>query len=151
MRTAGMVLGIIGGSIALIIAVVVFVVALLSFATSDFIESEVMSDMDGVYEACDAYGVEYDSDIIEESLSYGAKTGGYIAIGTGIALFISGILGIVGGAMTKKKHVLAGVFMLISAVLSFITIWGILAGLLLLLGGIFALVKVKPKQEIAAA
>lgn len=65
-------------------------------------------------------------------------------------IFVSGVLGVVGGILVKKKKILSGVLMLIGAVASFFTIWGIIVAILLLLGGIFALVN-EPKNAVPAA
>lgn len=41
------------------------------------------------------------------------------------------------------KNILSGIFMIISAAVFFFTFWGIIAAILLLLGGIFALINVR--------
>lgn len=61
----------------------------------------------------------------------------------GIVALILSILGLVGGCIVKSKTKLAGIFMIVAAVGGFICVsmFYILPGILLLIGGIMALVK----------
>ncbi len=129
MRTASLVLGIVGGCIALVIALfVIFGGVVFSTVVPSIDNSEFYTEYDDV---------EYD----RESMETSSKIAGTVFIVMGSILFVSAILGIVGGIFVKKKNVLAGIFMLVGAAISIFTLWGFMASLLLLLGGIFALVK----------
>lgn len=132
MRTASMVLGIVGGCIALVIALfvifggIVFMTFIQNFESSEFY-SDFESDND----------FDNSFNFNEEESS---RFGGTIFLVMGSVLFVCGVLGIVGGILVKKRNILSGIFMIISAAVFFFTFWGIIAAILLLLGGIFALV-----------
>lgn len=134
MRTASMVLGIVGGCIALIIALfvifggIVFVTFIPNFEYSEFY-SEFESDNDF-----------HDDFNFNEEMQESSRFGGMIFLIMGSVFFVCGVLGIIGGILVKKKNILSGIFMIISAAVFFFTFWGIIAAILLLLGGIFALV-----------
>ena len=67
--------------------------------------------------------------------------GGVILLIVGLLLLAGGGLGLAGGIIVPKRNVLAGVFMLVSSVFGVMTC---VSFILLLLGGIFALVKEQP-------
>ncbi len=115
MRTASLVLGIVGGAIT----------TLISF----FLLSGSAAMLN--------------ADFADPS----AKAGGIaFAIWGGIVL-IGGVLGIVGGAMVRRRHILSGVLMIVAAVFSFISMIGFLTGIILLIAGIFAFINDTPRLQ----
>jgi len=156
MRTASLVLGIVGGILAIIFGIVSLVIA----GTADiFVPDSIYYDdfMNEFDDALEQYGDEYGFDFKfdynydwNDAAQAAARAGiiyMYIAGSLGI---IGGILGIIGGAIVRKKNVLAGVFMFIGCVLSSLSGWGLFGGIPLLVGGILALVKDKRAQYAAA-
>lgn len=158
MRTASLVLGIVGGILAIIFGIVSLAIA----GTADYFipgsYSYYDDYMDGFNDALEDFGNDYDFDFdFDYDYDYnwdaatqaarGAVTYMYIAGALGI---IGGILGIIGGAIVKKKNVIAGVFMIIGCVLSSLSGWGLFGGIPLLVGGILALIKDKRAQMTAA-
>jgi len=139
MRTASMVLGIVGGCIALIfVLIAVFGAVMFTTVIPEIENSELFSenidDMDS-----------YDKGFIEST-----RIGGTMFSVMGGVMFLCAVLGIVGGALAKKKNVAAGVLMLVGAVISFFSVWGIFFAVLLLLGGIFALVRDRKSDTTVA-
>ena len=123
-----MVLGIIGGVLAILLALL-FIAGGVFF--SQAFPALMESNMD--YEMDSDYNYSFDNDDFE-----GLDLVGYIYGGLGIVVLIGGVLGLVGGLLVNKNNVLAGVLMLIGGVM---IIYLVLLFILLLLGGIFALVK----------
>jgi hypothetical protein len=156
MRTASLVLGIVGGVLAIIFAFVSFGIAA---AMNVLVPSNFESYMDDFNDALEQYddgdfdfNYDYDFNYDEDwdsavAVANGAATYFYIAGAFGI---IGGILGIIGGAIVKKKNVLAGVFMIVGCVLASLSGWGLFGGIPLLVGGILGLVKDKKAQMAAA-
>lgn len=155
MRTASLVLGIVGGVLAIIFGIVSLVIA----GTADiFIPGgysyydDYMDEFnDALEEFSDGYydfdfDYDYSWDIATQA-ARGYVTYMYIVGPLGI---IGGILGIVGGAIVKKKNILAGVFMIVGCLLSSLSGWGLFGGIPLLVGGILALIKDKRAQMTAA-
>ncbi len=155
MRTASMVLGIVGGILAIIFSIVALVIA----GTADIFIPNVnyyddfMDEFDDALEGFgDEYGFEFDFDYnydwndAAQSAARAGITYMYVAGSLGI---IGGILGIIGGAVVKKKNVLAGIFMIIGCVLSSLSGWGLFGSIPLLVGGILALIKDKRAQYAA--
>jgi hypothetical protein len=157
MRTASMVLGIVGGILAIILGIVALVIA----GTADIfiLEDSYGNYMDDFNDALEKFSdgnydfdFEYDFNYSYEwdvatQAARGYVTYLYIAGSLGM---IGGILGIIGGAIVKKKNVLAGVFMIIACVLSSLSVWGLFGSVPLLVGGILALIKDKRAQYAAA-
>ena len=112
MKIAGMVLGIIGGMIAIVYA------AFLIFGGAMFGTLPVQNGL------------------INESQQFGFR----VFTSLGIAGLIGGVCGIVGGALALKKRVLSGVLMLVGSVLSMVGFFNFLSFILLVLGGIFVLI-----------
>lgn len=121
MKTASKVLGIIGGIIALIVAVV-FIVISITFRGSD--HSWLVNDIP-------ANEVQIDSGV----------AGQIAALVASILAFIAGVLGLTGGIIVKPRPVASGVMMVVGAVLSLFSYCNILSFILLVLGAIFALKK----------
>lgn len=140
MKTASLVLGIIGGVLAIIFGIIFIIsgIAVNSLFGSADALADTMGELSEQMEA-EGWTVE-DSDV--DMSGYDAAVGaGLTTIYVVGALSIVGaILGIVGGAMAKKKNVLAGILMLVAAIPSFFTGLGIIASILFIIGGILALI-----------
>lgn len=148
MKTASLVLGIIGGVLAIIFAIVFIVSGALVNTFAD----SFSSGMDELTEQLKAEGWEVtDNAEIPANVSglANAAAGSFWIIG--ILSIIGAVLGIVGGALAKKKNIVAGVLLLIAAVPSFFTGLGFLASILFIVGGILALIPEKPAQNAPAA
>jgi len=121
MKKAAMVLGIVGGSLAILIALVYLLIGIISAAT--------FTALSGV-EGFDRYGGYQAGDFAT-----------YLPLFAGVILgFLGGGLGLAGGILVPKRNVMAGVFMLVGSV---VTALYCITFILLVLGGIFALVKEK--------
>jgi|GEM_PF-1522359 len=150
MKTASLVLGIIGGVLAIIFAIITMAGGAFMGGAAGYIQGtdEFGSTMDELTDQLEAEGFviedgDVNFDALDDAINYGAgavATGLYIA---GILGIVGGILAIVGGALAKKKNVLAGIFMLVAAVPSFFTFLGFLASIVLIIGGILALIPEK--------
>lgn len=147
MKTASLVLGIIGGVLAIIFGIIYIVGGI---AASSLVGSAdaLGNTLDEFSEAMEAEGwVVEDADLDFEGYDdvYNASVGAGITMVyvVGILSIVGAVLGIVGGAMTKKKNVIAGILMLVAAVPSFFTGLGIIASILFIIGGILALIPEK--------
>lgn len=169
MRTASMVLGIVGGVLAILLAVLFLMSsALIGDLVTEALDDAELTVNGDRFEVLgfDVYAQE--NSIVVESPSFMFEmknTGGMVgsmsdagAQFLGIALIViaslsaaGGVLAIIGGAFALKKHVAAGVLMLAAAVLSFFTILGIFASLLLIVGGILALIPERKDGRIPPA
>jgi len=177
MKTAGFVCGLIGGILAFIFSIILIFSGLakaawdttfggqgqFSNAIIDMAEDlegmesleewdfENMEDLDELEE----WGDQYSEDLEGFGMQLGRQmTGIWIAV---VFSFLLSILGIVGAAICKRKSVIGGIFMLAAAVGVFICsifAWGAaymwIASVLLILGGIFALVPPKPAPAAPA-
>ncbi len=130
MRKASMILGIIGGVVAIL-------VALLAISGGVFFNTAYPEIMDKL-ESEGAYTVE-----LEQAAGFeeGTRLAGQLFMGIGYVILAAGVMGLIGGIVVNKNNILAGVLMLISSVVTLFTVWAILSFILFLLGGIFALVK----------
>jgi hypothetical protein len=147
MKTASLVLGIIGGVLAIIFAIFFMIGGAVMNSAANYVSE--MDDfggaMDELTQQLEAEGLTIeDNDVdyssLDDAINYGAgavAAGLYIA---GILGIIGGIMGIVGGALAKKKNVVAGILMLVAAVPSFFTGLGFIASILFIIGGILALI-----------
>ncbi len=139
MKTASMVMGIIGGSIALIVALVMIVTGVAFYSISDYSHSEWNSEWNFEYsDSLDDYDIQ---------INPGRVTG---FVGGGIIFFavlslFAGVLGLVGGIIAKKRNVAAGVLMIIAAPLSLFGYFNVVSMILFILGAVFAFVKEKPQ------
>ncbi len=144
MKTASLVLGIIGGVLAVIFGIVYIIggIAAASLVGSADALANTLGEFGDAMEA-EGWTVE-DADVDFEGFDdvYNASVGAGITMiyVVGIISIVGAVLGIVGGAMVKKKNVVAGVLMLVAAVPSFFTGLGILASILFIIGGILALI-----------
>lgn len=156
MRTASKVLGIAGGALAILIAVIVLISGIAVMNTVPSIIDDALEYSDGFNFDSDDFNFdngEFNFDNGEFSFDgsfdgYGAVQGIVVTglIFVCVISIIGGVLGIVGGVLAKKKNVVAGVLMLVGCVLAGFSGWGIFCSIALLVGGILALVKEKPAQ-----
>ncbi len=129
MKTASLVLGIIGGVLAIIFAIM--------FIASGALVNTAVDTLEGF----DAFDEVYNAAV-------GATTTWlYVA---GILSIIGGILGIVGGALAKKKNVLAGILLVVAAIASLFTALGFIATILFVLAAVFAFIPEKSAPAVAA-
>ena len=148
MRTASMVLGIVGGCVALVLAILSVLGGLmLTSILPDMFETELFDEL-GVYEQVEDV---IEADLAEESILLVTNIGGSFLWIYAALLFICAAAGIAGGIIVKKQNIAAGVLMLVGGVLAIVTVWGILAGALTAAGGILALVKEKTDDEPAVS
>jgi Protein of unknown function (DUF4064) len=128
MKNASMVLGIIGGAIAIVYGLFLVLGGAVFMNTSmwenNYNTSKSMSD------------VVPESQYIQET-----TTAGIVFLSFGIGSAIAGALGLIGGIIVKKKNVASAVMMIIAGGLSFLAFYNVLSMILLILGGIFALMK----------
>ncbi|MBN2878805.1 MAG: DUF4064 domain-containing protein [Clostridia bacterium] len=115
MRKASVILGIIGGGIAILLALS-FIIQCIKFNHMDFIANQDIpfNEIEQMSISCYFVGIAY-------------------------VVLAAGLLGVVGGAIAKNNTKIAGIFMIIASIITLITLLSIIACPLLLLGGIFAL------------
>ena len=146
MKTASVILGIIGGVLAILCALFIFFGSLFFSGVLAKIEN---SENLGVYHD-DKYDLNEeisDSDTSGIFKGLGAFTGIY-----GSFVLLAGVLGAVGAIYVNMKNKMAGIFMLVGGAIMFITIWGFFIAVMLFLGGIFALIQEKKdKSEIQSS
>jgi len=128
MKKASMILGIVGGIIAILVALL----SLLGSAVFRSIGPAFDEDTPIKYEEFD----EYENTVMNQVASN-------TFLGFGATVLIAGILGLVGAAKVNQNNVSAGIMMIIASIISLLSFWGIFSFLLFLLGGIFALVNDK--------
>ena len=116
MRKASMILGIIGGLIAILLALS-FIIQCIEFSNMDAIDKQNM--------------------IFKEEEQMAIL---WYFTGIAYAVLAAGLIGIVGGAIVKKNNKAAGLFMIIAGIVTLITIIAIIACPLLLLGVILSIV-----------
>jgi hypothetical protein len=149
MKTAGRVLGIVGGAIAILIALIYSFLIIFSIPGGE-IPTAANEEMQQYSEdSGDVYG--------EDSFTF--DPGQYFserrvaAVQPNVVLFVAllglgligGILGLIGGIVINKKPVLSGVFLIIGAVF---TALFILPMVLMVIAAVFAWIK--PKGTIAS-
>ena len=143
MRKASLVLGIISSVFALLLAVIV--IGLSASFISTMSDDGVRREMREAYDEIDGYEDIYGISL--EKMEMSLNIGGYAILGTGISSFVSFLFALVGSILVKKKNVLAGILLLVGALFSFLSIWGFLTAILLVLAGIFALVRDKSVMQ----
>ena len=134
MRKASKILGIIGGTLAVIIALF----AMLGGAIfTSFEQAEVWSEgMESVIATDDTS----DTQVIDDE-SMVAHFVSRVFFILGAFILIMGVMGVVAGAIVNKHNVASGILMIVASAALFFTVWGFISFVLLLLGGIFALIK----------
>jgi hypothetical protein len=120
MKTASMVLGIVGGAIALILALI-FIIISVNFRGPDapWLGEENIPD--------------------DEVRADSGLAGEIAFLVAGCIAFTAGALGLAGGLIAKRRHVAAGVLMLVAAALSPFSYYNVVSMILLVIGAIFAL------------
>lgn len=146
MKTAGMVLGIIGAAFALIICIsmlfglIIGGIALQHEGIADKALKEAQAQLEDE-------GFEYNLD----NIPFSNLLGGLINFGFGIGFFfaitglVGGVLGLIGGIRIKKSNVVSGVFLMIAALF---TIWLFIPFILFIIAGIFAFIKDNKTQAV---
>ena len=137
MRTASMVLGIVGGVLAIIFAIIVI---LIGYSASYFIDSVDSMDSDEWHLRFEDQDIHFETDMNANIPDFASKTVRSIVWIPAILSFAGAALAIIGAVFVKKKNTMAGVLMIVAAVLSFFTAVGFLASVILVVGGILALV-----------
>jgi hypothetical protein len=133
MRKASKVLGIVGGAVSLLAALLCIIGGII-FMTTD---TSIFTDLfDNMY-----MDMGFASSMI---MNWTAGILGIVLIVIAVLNAVGGVLGLVGGLMVDKKNVTAGVLMIVSAGISLLLSGNWLTMILCTLGGIFALVKEKP-------
>lgn len=156
MRKTSFGLGLAGSILALIIAVIMMFAALAVTVISDVDWIEVESSQDDVKITINDEEVHVDIDGDFDGrlggryggfpFSFIRLLGGWLWIAAAAA-FIGGVLGIIGTVITRRKQSkLAGVLLIIAAVLCTISLYGFHATVLLIPSGILAFLKDKPKS-----
>lgn len=135
MRKASKVLGIVGGAVSLLFALLCIIGGIVFMATDTSFFTELFDNM---YIDMD---MGFASNMI---MNWTASILGIMLIVVGVLNAVGGVLGLVGGLMVDKKNVTAGVLMIVSAGISLLLSGNWLTMILCTLGGIFALVKEKP-------
>lgn len=135
MRKASHVLGLVGGCLALVCACLYVLGGIFLLAGGGNFINEIIHMTRGF-----ANVPRFPFDWLGGSL---VGFGAVIIIFLGIMHVASGILGVVGARSIEKNNIQAGVLMLVGAGLSLLSGFGFIPMVLLLLGGIFALVKEK--------
>lgn len=148
MRTAGMVMGIVGGAIALVVAVFLILgsVAVTNLApwnntyeyNYDYDDDFSNWDDDNEFSSWDD---DFKQDLISETQDVAKNVAGTMFLVPGIIAAVAGIMGLVGGIIVKRKNVATGVLMIIAAVLSLFSFFNIVSMVLFILGGVFALMR----------
>lgn len=157
MRTAGMVMGIVGGAIALIFAILIIFGGLTfmnlgiwdgsyeynyDFGTDLNIDS--LDDLDNLHLDFDFDDYASDNDVYRDAQEMGFAIASTVVLIFGVCTGIAGVLGLIGGCIVKKKNVTAGVLMIIAAVLS---LFNIISLALFILGAVFSLMRDRSKQQ----
>ncbi len=151
MRTASMVLGIVGGVLALLFAIIYLISGAFVSGSANIIDDYTNFNngefSDDFFDSYDDGTFSYEFDVNPGAIvDYGIQAAAVWLWISGVLSIIGGVLGIIGGAQVKKKNVMAGVFMLVGGVLSVFTGVGFISMVVLVVGGILALVKEKPAQ-----
>ena len=120
MRNTSKVLGIIGGAIALLLALILIIIS-VNFRGPD---------TPWLGEDTTAAGeVQIDSGIVGE----------IACLITGGLAFVAGVLGMVGAFIVNRKNVASGVMMIIAALLSLFSYYNVVSMILFVVGAVFAL------------
>jgi ATP/ADP translocase len=125
MKKASMILGIIGGIIAIIIALCVIGGGIFLRNVPELMENS--HNVRIVQRAADA------------AMRY--NFAGAFMIITGVVIALAGVVGIVGGSMVRGRSTAGGIMMLTAGFVSLITGFAVISFVLFLIGGIFAFIK----------
>ncbi len=149
MRKTSKVLGIVGGSLSALMAVLIILggVFISSFITpilENYMDSEYYENL---LEAEEIEDYEIDEYLYKDGIFDLTRFSGAVVVAIGVVFLIVAVLGIVGGALAESSNVLGGVFMLVSGLVALVTAVGFIGGCLLIVGGIMAFIKEKPTDE----
>jgi hypothetical protein len=153
MRKTSFGLGLAGTIVAFVIGIIVLIFGIATTAVSNLDWDEITDDMSDIEITIE--GEDFNMEMMGD---YGVFPGGmfgavgiYLIIGA-VGLIIAGILGIVGTVITRKKQsVAAGVLLIVAAVLSIISLWGLFATALFTPSGVLAFIKEKKAEPIPPA
>lgn len=146
MRKTSFGLGLAATIIAFIISLIMFFIGIGTSSLSSMDWDDDLDDMDiSVYE--DDYGYRGDIDFNRASNIFFRFISGWLIVSS-ICLFIAGTLGIIGICISiKRQSVGAGVMLLIAAVLSIPSLYGLHATALFVPAGVLAFLKDKSENE----
>lgn len=121
MRNTATILGIVGGILGMIFSAVVIIAGIAMQFVGTIMPNEVEVPMN-IHRLLPLFGD--------------------MAVARGIGALVFAIIGLIAGINVKKRHQLAGVFLLISAIAGyvFLLVGFIVPGVLFIIGGILALV-----------
>ncbi len=136
MRKVSKVLGIVGGVLSLVMGVLCILGGVLLMTFGSGIMTDIIQHFSKI-NTFDTPGFIFD---------FSAQISGVVMIFVGFFSAASGVLGLIGGTMVLKNNVTAGVLMIVAAGIGLLLSGGWIATILLILGGIFALVKEKQPQ-----
>ena len=130
MKTASMVLGIVGGAISLILALSLIISAIALFSVDPFLQDYSSTDP---WDTEFSFSSDFEFSGFPDSFSgrdiassVTAGMGGLIIV-LAVSAFIAGVLGLVGGIIVKKHGTPSGVMMIIAAALSLISFFNIIS------------------------
>jgi len=128
MRNTATILGIIGGILGMIFSAVVIIAGIAMQFVGTIIPNQVDVPMN-IHRLLPLFG--------------------NMAIARGIGALIFAIVGLIAGINVKKKHQLAGIFLLIAAIAGYIFLFigFVVPGILFIIGGILALVSKEKLPE----
>jgi hypothetical protein len=151
MKTASLVLGIIGGALAIIFAIVFMAGGALFGAASNVVGDLDQQFEDAILEGVEDSGVDVDVDLSGLDGAANFVTGTFSAwayIAGGLSI-VGAVLGIIGAVKVKKSNVAAGILMLVAAIPSFFTGIGFIASIVFIIGGILSLASGKSTPAAA--
>lgn len=147
MRTASMVMGIVGGSIAILVSILLIFgsIAFFNFNSwgyDDDYDSNMNSfDNFDKWNRFDDFDFDEESDVNNMVQHNVPNVVGTIFLIPAICAALAGIMGLVSGIIVKKKHTASGVMMIVAAALSLFSFFNIVSMILFVLGAVFALMR----------
>ena len=159
MKTAGMVLGIIGGAIAIICSIIMIVTMAAGGAAlqSGKVDQALDKIQQEIEQNNDFSNDEDIPPVAQDFMRDGNfanfmrnMTGGFLGLGIAFSIIslIGGVLGLIGGIVIKSKPVLSGVFLIIGAIF---TAAYCVTFILMVIAAIFAFIKQQPPVTPAPA
>jgi len=165
MRTASKILAIMGGVFAIIFAVIFLLISLFLSQIIDTVLGGVDIAVEDPRIQWGDYIISYDGKTVtaesDSVVLYVKNMENLIGTATGatqgavnIALYtiaglslLGGLMGIYSGVTVHRKNTSAGILMVCAGLLSLLTVIGIYASLLLIVGGFFAVVPLRPRRK----
>jgi len=128
MKTASVILGIVGGALDALIALIIMIFG--GSLVGLFLNSGAVEGLEGA---------EYAGSMI---------TGAVVFVG--FLVLLVGVLAIIGGVVARKNLTVGGILMLAAGLLNFFGGWvGAIVALMLIVGGILALVAASEAKKVA--